>query len=254
MSLITPRAAATALLALLLPTRLARPLLRLLGHRIAPSARIGLSWVSADFIGMGPGTRIGHFNAIAVRRLILRDQAYVGRANLIGGPLDVVLRPKAAIGNGNRIQRAPLGLVSGRARLWLGELTKITSRHHLDCTMSVSIGAHSIIAGAGTQLWTHGYVHEVEGPGRYRIDGRIILGHNVYLGSACIVTAGVRIADGVMVGAGATVARHITKMGTYVAASLRQLERPADPRSRPDLRRLEDAKLREPVYVKRELH
>jgi len=241
----------SALLTLLLPTPLARPLLVALGRRIAPGSRIGLSWVYGSSIGMDRGARIGHFNIIAVRRLLLRECAQIGRGNVIKGPVDVVLRPRAAIGNGNRVLRAALGVTSGTAQLWLGSLAKITARHHIDCTRTIRLGANSTLAGAGSQVWTHGYVHDLDGEGRYRIDGGVVIDHNVYLGAACIVTAGVQIAAGVIVGAGTTVARSLREPGTYVSPGLRRLDRPADPDSRADLQAVDDPRLCERVYVKR---
>jgi hypothetical protein len=40
----------------------------------------------------------------------------------------------------------------------------------------VVIGDYSTLAGIGIQVWTHGYVHDTSGPGRYRIDGAVRIG------------------------------------------------------------------------------
>ena len=211
---------------------------------------MSLLWV--DRLYLDKGTRIGHMNVLLVKRLLMRQGAYVGRLNVLRGPLSVALARDAAIGNANKIGRAAQGSVThGPASLRLGELSKLTSNHIVDCTYSVQLGDYSTVAGNGSQFWTHGYVHDETGPGRYRIDGGISLGHNVYIGSACIVTTGVQIADGVMVGAGTTIARSLLEPGMYVSAGVRRLDRPAAPDSRKDLEHVDDPRLCERVYVKR---
>jgi acetyltransferase-like isoleucine patch superfamily enzyme len=114
----------------------------------------------------------------------------------------------------------------------------------------VRIGDFSIIAGVGSQIWTHGYVHEIEGAGRYRVDGEVRIGANVYVGSRCVVTAGVRIGNGTMVGAGATVSGNLDPHAFYVSAPLRKLPRPGDPAGRADLTVVGEPALVETVYSK----
>jgi acetyltransferase-like isoleucine patch superfamily enzyme len=241
----------TALLVFVLPTWLVRPLLNAMGHCVLPGGRVGFSWLWCGFVGLDRGARIGHLNLIAVRRLMMREGAYFGRLNVAKGPVNVVLKSRAAVGNANRVLRGPAGVSSGPAQLWLGELTKITANHRVDCTQSVRIGAFTVIGGAASQLWTHGYVHEMDGAGRYRIDGRIEIENNVYIGSACLVSMGVRIAKGVIVGGGTSVSQTLTEPGLYVSAPVRALARPAAPQERPNMCRLTDPHLMEPVFLKR---
>ncbi len=246
------RLIATALVSLLLPSVLARPLLRVFGHHIGSGVRIGFSLLLTRRLVLQAGSHIGHFNLVHLRRLVLRRGASVGRSNVLSGPLSVALGERAEIGNRNRILRGPQPLVTyGPASLRLGKASKVTADHRIDCTCSVRLGSHSIVAGAGSQLWTHGYVHEPHGHGRYRIDGAIEIGSDVYIGSASIVTTGVRIADGIIVGAGATVARSLIEPGMYVSAGLRRVERPAPPQIRSDLACVVADGLCEPVYRKR---
>ena len=242
----------SATAALLLPSALARLALGLLGHRMARGARIGFSLVLAQRLQMASGSHIGHFNLINVRRLVLGAESSIGRANLLNGRISVLLAQRAALGNRNRVLRAPVPEVAhGPASLRIGHWSKITSDHKIDCTCSVRIGRYATVAGSGSQLWTHGYVHAQQGPARYRVDGPVHIGNNVYIGSACIVTTGVRIADGIIVGAGTTVARSLTAPGMYVSAGIRQVDRPAAPGSRADLQRIDDPRLCEAVYRKR---
>lgn len=243
--------ALTAITLLFLPTRFSRLILNMMGHRIRTDSRIGFSWLWCDLICLGEGVRIGHLNLIAVRRLVMRERSYFGRANVIKGPIDVILRPRAALGNANLVLRAPLGVTSGAAQLWLGEFSKITTNHRIDCTQSIHLGDFSTIAGSGSQIWTHGYVHEIEGLGRYRIDGRIEIESNVYIGSACLISMGVRIGKGVIVGGGTSVSKNLIEPGMYVSAPIRSLPRPSAPQDRRDIYQLNDPHLVEPVFLKR---
>jgi acetyltransferase-like isoleucine patch superfamily enzyme len=161
-----------------------------------------------------------------------------------------VLRPRAGVGNHNVVVRAKAGISSGRAQLWLGEVAKITSNHRVDCMRSFRLGRFSTLAGAGSQVWTHGYVHDELGEGRYRIDGKVIVEENVYIGSACFISMGIRISKGVIVGGGTTVSKSLTAPGLYVSAPMRALPRPVPPESRDDLRRSSDSLLCETVFVK----
>lgn len=244
--------AITALLAFVLPSVLARPALNLLGFRLSRRSRIGFSLVFCRSVALDEGARIGHLNIINVNRLVLRTNAYIGRANLLWGPFDVLLGPSAGIGSENRLQRGRRGISSGPSRLVLGELAKITASHRVDCTQSVRLGAFTTLAGAGSQIWTHGYMHETSGAGRYRIDGRVTIEDNVYIGSACFISMGVRIARGIVVGGGTAVSHSLVEPGLYVSAPIRHLPRPLPPETRTDLRRLEDPALCETVFLKRD--
>jgi acetyltransferase-like isoleucine patch superfamily enzyme len=243
---------ATAVCAALLPASPMRFCLRVLGHRIGARVRIGWSLVWVERLMLDDDAKIGNFNLLALRRLVMHAQSRIGRGNIAGRPLSIVLAPRAMIGNANKIVRGPQGLVTqGPAWLRLGMLTKITSNHLIDCTCSVRFGDNAILAGAASQVWTHGYIHDESGAGRYRIDAPVRIGDNVYIGSACIITMGVEIAAGVIVGAGTTVSRPLTEPGLYVGASIRRLPRPAPPDQRTDLAPINDPALVERVYRKR---
>lgn len=234
-----------------LPTWLVAPLLRAAGYRMGAGARVGFSLLIADRLALGKSVRVGHLNFIRVRRLILHEHAHINRSNLVNGPLGLRLRQQASIGNRNRITRGAFPhVVCWGASLTLDPGSRITADHQVDCTRSVRMGQHSILAGSGSQLWTHGYVHHSEGPGRYRIDGAIHVGHNVYLGSRCIVNLGVRIAPGSTIGAGTVVSQSLDVPGLYVGAAIRALSPVARAEERQDLVRESGPTLCEPVYVK----
>ena len=218
----------TACVTLLLPARLKPFLLNLLGHRVSRGARIGPCVLVVRRLMMADDARVEFGNLVRCRRLVMRRQSYLDRFNRISGPLNISLDETAAIGRGNVIYRAPHPTSIGPAVLRLGRLSKITSSHLVDCTCSIRMGDYSTIAGAGSQLWTHGYKHASQGPGRYRIDGAIDIGDNCYIGSASVINAGVRLASRVSVGSHSSVSRSLLEEGSYVSQRLRHLEPQGD--------------------------
>ena len=218
-----PRQFLTAAICLLAPRRLKPLLLRRLGHPVAKGARIGCSLVLVDRLAMAPQARIGTGNLIRCRRILLRDQAWIGHANMIKGPFSLWFDRRAAVGNRNTVTRAPHPVTFGPSHLRLGDFAKVTGGHHVDLTQSVRFGDFSTLAGKGSQVWTHGYVHMSQGLDRARVDGRVRIGSNVYIGSASVIGGGIRIADGVTVGALSSVASDLLEPGLWVSQKLRHI-------------------------------
>lgn len=218
------RKIATAVVVLGLPNPIKNWVLTLLGHHVNPSSRIGFSIVLVDKLCLSKGASIGHLNFISCRRLVLRDQAYIQAANLIRGPFSIHLRERSGIGKRNIITRAKKPITYGPSRLSLGTLAKVTSSHTLDLTNSIFFGDFTTVAGKGSQFWTHGYYHYPVGSERFRIDGRILIGNNVYVGSACVFSMGIRVADGIMIGSHSSVSKDLIDRGLYVSQSLRRVD------------------------------
>lgn len=238
-------------LLMLLPTTVVRPLANAMGHNIAPRARIGFSWLQCEQLALGETSRVGHLNVLLVRRLVLRHGARIIHMNICRGPVSLRLGNGACLGNRNTITRAPKGVTFGPAQLSLGEGSKITAGHSLDCAQSIRFGDYSTLGGKNSQIWTHGYVH-YEAPKRYRVDGSIGIGNNVYLGSGVIVTGGLTICDDASVGVGACVTKSLTEPGFYVSSALRMLQKPPDPKTRSDMEQVSGTDLIETVYKKRD--
>lgn len=215
----------TALITFFLPNRLAFPILRKMGHKIHPSARIGFSWLQCNCLSLGATTRIGHLNIIRIHELSMNDQASIGRFNRMKGPIKIQMNSEAAIANSNSIYRADYPDTVGESVLYLGKLAIITSKHHLDCTRSISIGDYTTISGFSTQFWTHGYYHADEGRERIRIDGTIDIGNNVSIGSRCIFNPGAKVGDCINVGGNSCISKTLEMPGMYVSQPLRYLNR-----------------------------
>jgi acetyltransferase-like isoleucine patch superfamily enzyme len=213
----------TVLVCLVVPSAWKPPLLRLLGHRVHRRARIKLSIVKVDRLYLGADTRIGHLNIIQARRLVIRERGYVGHLNWISGGLSIALKQNGAIGHRNHINSGVTPGCNRRPQLRIGIWAKITAGHFVNACETIVLGNYSTIAGYGSQLWTHGFVHEWEGIGRSEVRGRIIIKDNVYIGSNCTLQAGITIEKAVSVGAHASVAKSLLEPGVYVPQELRYL-------------------------------
>lgn len=237
----------TLFVCLFLPIRFFFWLLNLMGHKVHPKAHIGFSliWMNGS-LSLSEFSRIGNFNIVRVNSVTINPQGYIGNFNRFNGPFDIFLADTAAIGNGNSCYRAPLGVTYSNSVLKLGVLSKITANHSVDCTRSIVIGNFTTIAGHNSQLWTHAYYHDTQGPGRFRLDGSIVIGNNVYIGSNSVINCGVTITDAVVVGANSSISKSLLMSGTYVNQPLRFIETIGDQRQR--FKKVDENNICEEVY------
>ena len=131
-------------LSLLLPWTLRRALLeKQFGYSIHPTSRIGFAWIFPRQLVMEEGSRIGHLNVCKNIDLFhLGAHAVVGQLNWITGFPSGPSRHFA-----HQPDRQP--------ELILERHAGISSRHLIDCTARVRIGAFATVAGFRSQLLTH---------------------------------------------------------------------------------------------------
>ncbi len=238
-----------SLLVFLLPSFLSVLLLRAFGYKVGKNVKIGFSFIRLKKIQIGDNVRIGHFNLILNDSITLANNTCIGYLNILKGPFNLVLAKKAAIGNKNYFTRGALGITYGKSTLFLGELTKITTKHHLDLTRSISFGDFSILAGINSQMWTHGYFHAEYGKDRVRIDGEIFIGNNVYIGSSSIFNPGVKVNNAIHIGGGSVISKNLEESGMYVNQGLRYIDNDLE-KIKSKLKKVEGFNLVENVYTK----
>jgi acetyltransferase-like isoleucine patch superfamily enzyme len=159
---------------------------RLRGFELHPEARIGAALVAVGRCSMGPRARIGHFTVIRnLDRLDLGDGAKIGTFNWIFG------MPGGSDAHFlDHPERDP-ALVMERE-------SSLTSRHIVDCTDRVSIGAFTTVAGFRSQILTHSIDIE-DSTQRAR---PVVIGEYCMIGSGCIILKGARVPRGTVLGAG----------------------------------------------------
>lgn len=241
--------AATLLICFFLPSIVLRPLLRLLGYEIGKGVKIGFSFLYINELKASEHSTIGHLNLVLNESILLDKKSKIGYLNILKGPFKLHLKEDAAIGNKNYFTRAKKGVTYGNSIMELGTLTKVTTGHHLDLTRSIIFGNYSILAGIRSQMWTHGYYHANDGSDRVRIDGDVVIGNNVYIGSSCIFNPGVKVLDAIHIGAGSVISKNLEESGMYVSQGLRFVSKNiGDIKSK--LQKVEDENLVEDVYYK----
>lgn len=224
-------------------------LLNLIGHSISYKSKIGMSFLFVKRLSLEEGSKIGSFNYIKTNKLELKKNSFIGRFNRIKGPFNIIMDIQSGISKSNKIRRAYHPVTYGDSYLSLGVNAIIVSNHFLDLTRSITIGDHSIIAGIESQLWTHGYYHADKGSDRIRIDGNIILGNNVYVGSSCIFNPGISVGNAIHIGAGSVISKDLMKSGMYVSQALRHIDNDIE-KIKGKLKKVDELNLVEPVYVK----
>ena len=146
----------------------------LLGHEIAPSARIGFLTV------------------LAVDKLVIGENVRIGMLNLFKGPIDTTIGAGTRIGRNNRfssswhILEPRFEARNYTPRLVIGRDALVLNDHFFDVFGLVEIGDGTWIAGYGSQFWTHGVSVT---------DRDIVIGRENYVGSAVRVAPGARIGD-----------------------------------------------------------
>lgn len=173
MTMGSARSVARACFLIVLPSFAKIWLLRSLGHHVGEQCSIGISFIDADHIHIGDHVRIGHFNVM--RRLIslrLDDGSRVTFGNHISG--------------------------SGRGAFSLGRNSSISMFHFFDASADIAIGANTLIAGRGSQFYSHGIT-----PSDLDYRKQLMIGDWCYIGSAVRFGPGTVIGHHCFVGMGA---------------------------------------------------
>lgn len=184
--------------------------------------KVGLSIILSDEILIEDGVSIGNFNFINCNKLILKKNAKIGKFNRITGGMNLIIEEGGWLDH-KVIASASKTKMKSRdySTLHLMKNSHVISGF-FNLTDSIIIGERSIIAGTGSEFWTHSFYLSPEKT--IRVDGRIIIGNDCYIGSRCIFMPGLKVADNITVGAGCCVSKSLLISGTYVSQPLRYIE------------------------------
>jgi acetyltransferase-like isoleucine patch superfamily enzyme len=162
-------------LSVLLPWPLKRSLLeKQFGYSIHPSSRIGFCWIFPRRLIMEENSRIGHFTLCKnIDLLHLGAHAIIGQLNWITGFPSGPSRHFA-----HQTDRHPELIVEAHAG--------ISSRHLIDCTARVRIGAFATIGGFRSQLITH----SIDFAAGQQSSEPIDIGEYCFVGTNCVLLGG----------------------------------------------------------------
>ncbi len=156
---------------------------------------------------------VGWNTLLIVDRVELND-CKIGRNNRFIGPMTVVMKSRASIGDNNQFscgwwaQAKQHESANYKRYLEIGEKALVTSGHYFDVVGSFILGNSSWIAGFGSQFWTHG---------AGVIDRNIRIGDQCYIGSAVRFAPGASIGDNTIVGIGSVVVQPFEQRDCFIA-------------------------------------
>ena len=144
------------------------------GYSIHPTSRIGLAWICPRRLIMEENSRIGHFTLCKnIDLLHLGAHAIIGQLNWITGFPSGNSRHFA-----HQTDRHPELILEAHAG--------ISSRHLIDCTARVRIGAFATVAGFRSQLVTH----SIDLPAGRQSSEPIEIGEYSFVGTEAVVLGG----------------------------------------------------------------
>lgn len=150
-------------------SRVKNRLLTAAGHRIDPRAvaRSNLVWKVRSF-EMAPHSRVHRWNVIKGMKVVrLGEHATIGKNNIITAS-------------------AAYEELRDGGRLEIREHGYVTSRHSMDCSGSLEVGAFSALAGFGSQVLTHSIDLARNAQTAYPI----VIGERSFVGARCLLLGG----------------------------------------------------------------
>jgi acetyltransferase-like isoleucine patch superfamily enzyme len=161
------------------------------GYKIAKTARIGFSLISIEKLVMEEKSSIGHLNMIKSFDLLhLGEHAKIGIFNWISG-----IDSKSSKHFGDEQGRRP--------ELVIERHSSITARHFIDCCNRVTIGEFSTVAGAGTQILTHG----IDIKDNRQRSAPVNIGRYCFVGTGAVLLKGSALPDYCVLAANSTLHR-----------------------------------------------
>ena len=159
------------------------------GIAIDKKSRIGFSLVLARRLILENGATITHWTFVnAIDRLEMKEHSKIGRSNWITGA------------NSN----ARMFSESDRTcELIIGKHARITSKHHIDCTGGVYIGAFCTIAGIRSQILTHSIDVRLS----KQVCKPVSIGDYCFIGTGAIILMGSSLPDNSVLGAGSVLVK-----------------------------------------------
>ncbi len=182
----------------LLPWPLRRRALAMaFGYDIAPDAHIGFSLLRVGACRLASGARIGHLTLIkGLSRVEIGEGAILGNLNWVTG------FPQSGAVHFRHVPDRDPALV-------LEAQSAITSRHLIDCTDRVTIGAFATFAGFRSQILTHA----IDFRSSRQSCAPVSIGRYCFVGTGCILLKGAVLPDQSILAAGSVLGRPMTEPG-----------------------------------------
>jgi acetyltransferase-like isoleucine patch superfamily enzyme len=160
--------------------------------------------------------------ALAFVRSTADPRAYTGLFRLVHWYNRTHVSQRRLLTCGEGVRLSPVASFANAQRISLGDRTRVGDNAHLwggDREGRIDIGSDCLI-GPGTFVTASDYSLDPGAPikSQQTRERSIVIGNDVWLGAGVIVTAGVEIGDGAVIGAGSVVRRSVPA-GAIVAGN-----------------------------------
>jgi carbonic anhydrase/acetyltransferase-like protein (isoleucine patch superfamily) len=205
------RCALTVLTGLLPAGRPKNFVLRRLGHDVHPSAVVHPCLL------------------LRVGQVVLGPQASVGYGTVVRGVRRLVLGAHALVGQWNWLTACPAFHLAApaddrRGALVIGEHTAITSRHYVDASGGVTLGAFTTLAGARSTVISHG----IDVATNLQTPYPVTVGDHCLVGSNSALVPGCSIPDRCLIAMGSVVSGRLESPGHLYAGTPARARRPVE--------------------------
>jgi acetyltransferase-like isoleucine patch superfamily enzyme len=188
---VSSRAAVTVTVGLLPKSKLKNWILRRLGHSVHSSASVGsvILWNVAN-ISLGDGARLSSMSVFKdLRHLSVSEHSTIGAWNWISAAVEFA------------------GTVPLHAQLVLYPHSAITSRHYIDCSGGVTVGAFATVAGQRTTILSH----EIDFANNKQQAGEVIIGEYAFVSTNCVLLKGSNLPARSVLAAGGVLGRRTVR-------------------------------------------
>lgn len=194
------------------------------GYKISGHSKIGFFNVICSEELNCDGAKIGNFNYIKCAFLTLKKGASINKFNRLKNINKLELKKEAMIFSWNFISGIPKGsshhaLEFNNQNICLGENSALLRKNYIDLVDEITIGSNVVFGGNGSEIWTHGFDTK-----RNFLKGKVSFGNNIFVGSKCIFTKGISIADETSFASGSVIYKSILERGTYSTHQLRKIK------------------------------
>ncbi|MDB4533246.1 hypothetical protein N9242_00120 [Vicingaceae bacterium] len=190
-------------------------LLRILcGYQIDYKSSIGMFNVIVADKFVLVNSKIGKFNYIEAKNVTIK-KGIINKFNRIKHINNLGLAENSMIFSKNFIGGSKNQKNKEYQNLILGSDSEILRNNYFDVTSEIKIGNNVVFGGNGSEIWTHGFDLD-----RNILLGTVVFENDIFIGSKCIFTKGVKVVSETTIGPGSMVYKSILESGMYSSHQL----------------------------------
>jgi len=186
----------------------------LLGYKIDSNSSVGMfNVIISDRVDL-VDSKIGSFNYIDAKCINIQ-KGLINKFNRIKHLNNLTLGERSVIFSGNFIGGTKGSDNMEHQNLKLGADSEILRSNYFDVTDEIEIGKNVVFGGNGSEIWTHGFDTK-----RNLLTGKVVFENDIFIGSKCIFTKGIKVGSDITIGPGSVVYKSVVEKGLYSSQQL----------------------------------